>query len=214
LTPQCRFRRMLCRGPELAMTIRSSSLVLAGGQITTLKYNEIQGVRQMPSNSCSVAHSGNASGFLTNSSGQAAVEFTLTFLLLLVVAWIPADFGLAFYSSQLAHNAAREGARIAAADLTLASGTTSCTLPSCTGNILKETAGRVSAALLPAATISVNLDPDTGTNCNRMVTVTVSGTYNFFFYQLLHWFGVSGNLNSTPITRQTRMRWEGQAGCS
>jgi Flp pilus assembly protein TadG len=168
----------------------------------------------MPSNSWFVAHSGNASGFLTNSSGQAAVEFTLTFLLLLVVAWIPADFGLAFYSSQLAHNAAREGARIAAADLTLASGTTSCTLPSCTGNILKETAGRISAALLPAATISVNLDPDTGTNCNRMVTVTVSGTYNFFFYQFLRWFGISGNLNSTPITRQTRMRWEGQAGCS
>ena len=45
------------------------------------------------------------------SSGQAAVEFTLTFLLLLVVAWIPADFGLAFYSGQLAHNAAREGAQ-------------------------------------------------------------------------------------------------------
>jgi hypothetical protein len=59
----------------------------------------------------------------------------------------------------------------------------------------------------------VKLDPDTVTNCNRMVTVTVSGTYNFFFYQLLRWFGVSGNLDSTPITRQTRMRWEGQAGC-
>lgn len=30
--------------------------------------------------------------------GQALVEFTLVFLLVLVVAWIPADFGLAFYS--------------------------------------------------------------------------------------------------------------------
>ena len=94
----------------------------------------------MPSNSSSIARSRNASTILTDSRGQAAVEFTLTFLLLLVVAWIPADFGLAFYSSQLAHNAAREGARIAAADLTLASGTTTCTLPSCTANILKETA--------------------------------------------------------------------------
>ena len=150
---------------------------------------------------------------LTRSSGQALVEFTFTFVLLLIVAWIPADFGLAFYTSQLAHNAAREGARIAAADSTLVSGTTSCVMPACTANIFKETGARISQALLPGATISLNLDPDTGTNCNRMVTVTVSGTYNFFFYQLLRWLGVSGNFNSTPIVRQTRMRWEAQAGC-
>jgi Flp pilus assembly protein TadG len=67
---------------------------------------------------------------LLRSSGQAAVEFTLTFLILLIVAWIPADFGLAFYTGQLAQNAAREGARIAAADPTLVSGTVSCVMPS------------------------------------------------------------------------------------
>ena len=150
---------------------------------------------------------------LAGSSGQAVVEFTMTFLILLIVAWIPADFGLAFYTGQLAQNAAREGARIASADRTLVSGTTSCVVPSCTGNIFKETSGRLSAALLPAATITVSLDPDVVTNCNRMVTVSVTGTYNFFFYQLLRWMGVSGNLNNTPITRQTRMRWEAQAGC-
>lgn len=150
---------------------------------------------------------------LTRSSGQALVEFTLTFLILLVVAWIPADFGLAFYSGQIAQNAAREGARIAAADKTLVSGTTSCVMPSCTGNIFGETAARLSAALLPAATITLDLEPDIGTNCNRMVTVTVSGTYNFFFYQLLRAVGVSANPDDTPIVRQTRMRWEAQAGC-
>jgi len=146
-------------------------------------------------------------------AGQALVEFTLVFLLFLVVAWIPADFGLAFYTGQLAQNASREGARIAAADRNLVSGTTSCTMPSCSGNIFTETAARISAALLPGATITLSLDPDTGANCNRMVAVTVSGTYKFFFYQLLHWFGVSTNLNNTAITRQTRMRWEPQAGC-
>ena len=150
---------------------------------------------------------------LAGSSGQAVVEFTLTFLILLIVAWIPADFGLAFYTGQLAQNAAREGARIASADRTLVSGETKCVVPACTGNILQETAARLSSALLPDATITVNLDPDIGTNCNRMVTVSVSGTYNFFFYQLLRWMGTSGNLNNTPITRQTRMRWEAQAGC-
>ena len=148
---------------------------------------------------------------LTRSSGQALVEFTFTFLLLLVITWIPAEFGLAFFTGQLAQNAAREGARIAAADRNLAND--NCVMPACTSNILKETAARISAALLPKASISVTLDPDTGGNCNRMVTVTISGTYNFFFYQLLHWFGVSKDLNTAPITRQTRMRWEHQTGC-
>ena len=147
-------------------------------------------------------------------AGQALVEFTLIFLLFLVVAWIPADFGLAFYTGQLAQNASREGARIAATDRTLLSGTTSCTMPSCTGNIFTETAARISSALLPGATITLNLDPDVGAaNCNRMVTVTVSGNYNFFFYRLLSWFGISGNLNNTTITRTTIMRWEPQFGC-
>jgi Flp pilus assembly protein TadG len=150
---------------------------------------------------------------LARSSGQAVVEFTLLFILFLIIAWIPADFGLAFYTGQLAQNGAREGARIAAADPTLTSGTTSCTMPSCSGNIFQEAAGRISSALLPGATITLTLDPDTGTNCNRMVTVAVSGTYHFFFYQFLHWMGISGNLENTPITRQTRMKWEHQAGC-
>ncbi len=150
---------------------------------------------------------------LAKSSGQAVVEFTLVFLLFLIIAWIPADFGLAFYTGQLAQNASREGARIAAADPTLTSGTITCIIPSCSGNIFQETASRVSSALLPGATIAVSLDDDTGGNCNRMVTVTVSGTYNFFFYQYLHWLGISGNLDNTPITRQTRMKWEHQAGC-
>ena len=183
------------------------------GSERTVSAAQRQGVRGMSLDSCFVQSSPDALSTLTRSSGQALVEFTFTFLILLIVAWIPADFGLAFYTGQLAQNAAREGARIAAADSTLVSGTSYCVIPSCTGNIFKETAGRISSALLPAATITLSLDPDTGTNCNRMVTVRVSGTYNFFFYQLLHWFGASGNLSNTSITRQTRMRWEAQTGC-
>src|SRR4029450_11267463 len=102
---------------------------------------------------------------LSRSTGQAVVEFTLVFLLFLVIAWIPADFGLAFYTGQLAQNASREGARIAAADPTLGSGTlpgvtytATCTMPSCSGNILSETAARISSALLPGATINATLD--------------------------------------------------------
>ena len=203
---------LFCHGPELATHV---AIIQDASNVSsqTAKGCKAEGGRQMSLDSSSSLLSLNVLVSLTRSSGQALVEFTFTFLILLIVAWIPADFGLAFYSGQLAQNAAREGARIAAADTTLVSGTTSCVMPSCTANIFKETAGRLSSALLPAATITLQLDPDTGTNCNRMVTVTVSGTYNFFFYQLLHWMGVTRNLNNTPITRQTRMRWEGQAGC-
>jgi len=203
---------LLCHGPELATHV---AIIQDASNVSsqTAKGCKVEEVRQMALDSSSSLPSLNALISLTRSSGQALVEFTFTFLILLIVAWIPADFGLAFYSGQLAQNAAREGARIAAADTTLVSGTTSCVMPSCTANIFKETAGRLSSALLPAATITLQLDPDTITTCNRMVTVTVSGTYNFFFYQLLRWTGVTTNLNNTPITRQTRMRWEGQAGC-
>jgi Flp pilus assembly protein TadG len=172
---------------------------------------------------CSPCRSRNALTSLTRSSGQAVVEFTLVFMLFLVIAWIPADFGLAFYTGQLAQNASREGARIAAADPKLGSGTlpgvtwtTTCTMPSCSGNILSETAARISSALLPGAIITVTLDPDSVPpvlpKCDRNVTVTVSGTYNYFFYQFLRAMGntIPDTLN---IVRSTSMRWEHQFGC-
>lgn len=160
---------------------------------------------------------------LTRFSGQAVVEFTLVFLIFLVIAWIPADFGLAFYTAQLAQNASREGARIAAADPKLGSGTppgdtwtASCTMPSCSGNILGETAARISSALLPGAIITVTLDPDSvppaTPKCDRNVTVNVAGTYNYFLYRLLGALGITVP-DTLNIERSTSMRWEHQFGC-
>jgi hypothetical protein len=150
--------------------------------------------------------------YIRRTNGQAVVEFTLVFVLLLVIAWIPADFGLAFFSSQLAANASREGARIGAADPGYSTQVGICTLPACfslaDGTILKETANRLSSALLPGAIITV--DPLSGPSCNQLVQVRVEGTYNFFFYQLLHLMGITGDLNSQSITRETSMRWEHQ----
>jgi hypothetical protein len=158
------------------------------------------------------SHPVNSTGF-TRCSGQAVVEFTLVFLLFLVIAWIPADFGLAFFTGQLAQNASREAARIAAADPNLANG--SCNMPCSSapgGTALKAAADRMSRALLPGALISVTLEPPAGANCNRLVEVSVSGEYNYFFYQLLRAMG-----NTTPdtlnIVRSTSMRWEHQHGC-
>jgi Flp pilus assembly protein TadG len=149
------------------------------------------------------------------STGQALVEFTLVFMLLLVVAWIPADFGLAFYTGQLALNASREGARIAAADPNYPAQVGNCSLPACyshtDGTVLKETAKRLSSALLPGATITV--DALAGATCNQTVQVQVVGNYNYSFYRFLRFFGA--NVPPTvQITRTTQMRWEHQNPCT
>ncbi len=141
--------------------------------------------------------------------GQALVEFTLVFILLLVIAWIPADFGLAIYTGQIAQNASRDGARIAAADPNLVA-PDSCVMPCASapsGTALQAAAYRLSTALLPGASINVALQGPG--SCNRLVTVTISGSYNFFFYGLLNMLGA--NVQPTvPVTRQTSMRWEHQ----
>ena len=148
-----------------------------------------------------------------NCTGQALVEFTLCFILLIVIAWIPADFGLAFYTAQMAGNAARDGARIAAADPTLTTTDLSCTIRvDCNGtpnSILDQISKRVASALMPDTTILVHLQP--GTTCDRLVTVTVSGTYNYFFYKILRAVrGGSAPNAGTNITRTGTMRWEHQ----
>lgn len=145
------------------------------------------------------------------------VEFTLVFLLLLVLTYIPADFGLAVYTGQLALNASREGARIAAADPNLLAQTGSCTMPCSgapSGSILGETAKRLSSALLPGATVTVTYPVAGGAVCNQHVSVSVQGTYNFFYYQLLRLFtGDNSASNTANIVRETSMRWEHQTPC-
>lgn len=144
------------------------------------------------------------------------MEFTLIFILLLIVAWIPADFGLAFYTGQSAQNAAREGTRIAAADPTMVGAT--CSMPGCYsgGNILRETANRLPAALLTNASVTVQYPSPDGPNsgCNQLVRVTVTGQYNYFFFRLLRFLGVTIQNNYTQIDRFANMRWEYNSGCS
>ena len=131
-----------------------------------------------------------------NSSGQAVVEFTLIAVLFLAIIWIPADFGLAFYSGQLAQNASREGARLAAA-----------TNPFDAANIQTQVMNRISSAVLnnvTAAVVPPTCDPALNM---QVVTVTVTGEYNFYFYPLLRLLGLSVPDN-VVITRSTTMRYE------
>jgi Flp pilus assembly protein TadG len=130
------------------------------------------------------------------ASGQALVEFTLMFVLFLAIIWIPADFGLAFYSGQLAQNASREGARLAAA-----------TNPFNAGNIQTQVMNRMDSAVLKNITANV-VPPACDSALNmQVVTVTVAGEYNFYFYQLLRFLGFSAP-DSVVISRTTTMRYE------
>lgn len=135
------------------------------------------------------------------SKGQAVVEFTLVFVLLLAISWIPADFGLAFFTGQLAQNASREGARLAAA-----------TKPFDAANIQTQVLNRISSALLTNISVSVTpptCDPTLGM---QVVSVGVSGDYNFYFYQLLRLLGLPAP-NSLTISRTTTMRYEHAFTC-
>ena len=155
-----------------------------------------------------------------NGKGQALVEFTLTFLLLLVIAWIPADFGLAFFTGQQVQNASREGARIAAADTTLVTqlgGLASiyCAAPcSSAASVLQATAARLSNVLIRTTSVTLTYPASGAGTCNQMLTVQVQGTYNYFFYQLLHLIGITNDLNTVNITRTTTMGYEHQPACT
>ena len=118
------------------------------------------------------------------------------FVLFLAIIWIPADFGLAFYSGQLAQNGSREGARLAAA-----------TNPFDVANIQTQVMNRMSSVVLRNVTADV-LPPtcDPGLNM-QVVTVSVAGEYDFYFYQLLRLLGLSAP-NNVVITRTTTMRYE------
>ena len=146
------------------------------------------------------------------NKGQALVEFTLVFILLLVVAWIPADFGLAFYTGQMALNASREGARVAAASD-----------PVNSAEIVTETCKRASSGLFsdPGVGFGTICSPYSnarvdvvlaGAGCNQTITVLVRGNYNFFFYRILNMLGASVD-PQVLVSRQTKMRWEHQATC-
>ena len=152
---------------------------------------------------------------LDSCLGQGLVEFTLMFMLFLVIAWIPADFGLAFYTGQLALNASREGARVAAV-----------TTPFNAADAATETCKRLPSALLsdPGAGFGASCSPygsnarvavvsPVGTDCNKQLTVTVTGDYNYFFYRLLRFFGADVPA-TVQITRSTQMRWEHQNTCT
>ena len=147
-----------------------------------------------------------------NNRGQAIVEFTLCVILMLVVAWIPADFGLMFYTGQLSQNAAREGARVAAADPTMSTQLGTCAMPCSSGsNLLQQVAKRVANGIMSGANTSITLDTPTGSipTCDLRVRVAIGQDYRPFFYKILRMMGMTVR-DVVRLNRVATMRYEHQ----
>jgi Flp pilus assembly protein TadG len=154
-------------------------------------------------------------GFLLRAfrgqKGQSIVEITLIAPLLLLALYVPADFGISLFTAHLAENAVREGARIGSSLLTCGSSpcinvaTVSASCPS-TNDVVTEVCTRLPDKL-KSPQVTVDLLDTGAADCAQSVKVSVSGTYNFFLYQVGYLLGITGNLNTMTITRSTQMRY-------
>jgi Flp pilus assembly protein TadG len=121
--------------------------------------------------------------------------------LLLVALYIPADFGIAMFTAHLTQNAVREAARIGVSTQTVFDN------PAATA-VANEALSRLPKRLSGAA-VTVNYYGPATATCMQSVEVTATGTYNYFFYQLMRMFGANVP-NTVPLTRTSRMRYEFQ----
>ena len=147
-----------------------------------------------------------------NSKGQSIVEISLITPLLLVALYVPADFGIAFFTAHLTQNAAREAGRIAAISPECGTSTPcvkTVTESSCPGTnpIVEEACKRLPARLTAPLSIKVTLSGSLGDKCMRLVKVEASGNYNYFLYQLIRLIGATAP-NTTSITRAAELRYE------
>jgi Flp pilus assembly protein TadG len=133
------------------------------------------------------------------SKGQSIVELTLLTPLMLAALYIPADFGIAFYTAHLVQNATREAARIGAS-----------MNPFDQTTVENEATNRLPTGRFVVSSVSANLDSGSPT-CMRRVLVNVSGTYNSFLYQLINLVVPGANVNpAISRTRSTAMRFDSQ----
>jgi hypothetical protein len=135
-----------------------------------------------------------------HSKGQSIVEMTLLLPLVLATLYIPADFGVAFFTAHLVQNATREAARIGAS-----------MNPFIAATVENEATKRLPAWKFVALSVSAELNGSGTSTCMRRVVVSVGGSYNLFLYQLLNLL-IPGAVvdTSLPITRNTAMRYDSQ----
>ena len=97
------------------------------------------------------------------SKGQSIVELTLLTPLILAALYVPADFGIAFFTAHLVQNATREAARIGAS-----------MNPFNQTTVQNEATNRLPTGRFTVSSVSANLDGSSTSTCMRRVQVTVS----------------------------------------
>ncbi len=133
-------------------------------------------------------------GFHRGERGTALIEFTLVLPLLLVVTVAAVDFGRAFYVRNVCEQAAREGVRLRAVTSSADSG------------LVRQ---RVQTIMESANITMTELDI-AGPDPSRLVTVRVTGEFNWLFPGVFNLFG-AGFVNPQPLNGRAVMRNEGSA---
>ena len=138
--------------------------------------------------------------------GQSVVELSVITPLLLIALMIPADFGVALFTANLAQSAAREGARIGAELQKTGGSAPNFSYTTTEATTIKNAVFSRMPAMLTGKSVTVKFYEGSTPTCVEYVQVTAQGTYNFFLYQLMRMFGLSAP-NSTVISRTTQMRY-------
>ena len=147
---------------------------------------------------------------LKNCKGQSIIEISLITPLLLVALYVPADFGIAFFVMNMAGTAARDGARLGS-ELVKSGGNAADPDYSTTeAALVRDAVVPRLPAFLTNRSVTVKFYEDTPGNCFEFVEVTVSGSYRFFFYQLLRLFGSTVN-NPVTLSRTAQLPYRNQS---
>jgi Flp pilus assembly protein TadG len=135
-----------------------------------------------------------------DSEGQSIIELTLLLPIILVALYVPADFGVAFYTAHLVQNATREAARIGAS-----------MNPFNQTTVENEVTKRLPTGRFSVSSVTANLNGNETSTCMRRVLISVSGSYNLFWYRLVNLVVPSAISDTTiPIIRATAMRYDSQ----
>ena len=135
-----------------------------------------------------------------DSEGQSIVELTLLVPIILVALYVPADFGVAFFTAHLVQNATREAARVGAS-----------MNPFNQTTVENEVTKRLPTGRFTVSSVSANLNGSETSTCMRRVLVSVSGSYDLFLHQLTNLVVPDAISDTTiPITHSTAMRYDSQ----
>jgi Flp pilus assembly protein TadG len=135
------------------------------------------------------------------NQGQALVEITLIFPLLVMLVGAAVDWGLAFFVSHVVQNAAREATRTAVTQTSISKPAIDAKVQA----IIPNTP--LFSSFRDAANITVT--GPSGSCPNQEVTVEISGSFNFIFLRLVNTF-IGAFPASVSIARSSTMRWERQ----